>query len=100
MNGHDNGLTSEQNGCADLAMADSGKMELTDLRRQILFLQGQLEDKEKKVSSLQEQLTKMCTDTYLSNSAPASTTSKEMSNAATQTDKVSYNEIFSMNWKK
>ncbi|XP_044756451.1 uncharacterized protein LOC123315003 isoform X3 [Coccinella septempunctata] len=90
MNGQNNGLVSEQNGFPEEAEEDSGKLELIDLKRQILFLQGQLEDKEKKVMSLENQLTKMCTDNYLSNSAPASTTSmsREMSNAATQTDRI------------
>ncbi|XP_045465816.1 uncharacterized protein LOC123674780 isoform X2 [Harmonia axyridis] len=89
MNGQNNGLVSEHNGC-DGAEEESKRFELADLRRQVLFLQGQLEDKDRKVMSLQDQLTKMCTDNYQSNSAPASTTSmnKEMSNAATQTEKI------------
>lgn len=66
-------------------------MELAELRRQILFLQGQLEDKEKTVQTLQEQLIKLTNDNYHANSAPASTVSPEnqMCNAATQTERVS-----------
>ncbi|KAK9891776.1 hypothetical protein WA026_016574 [Henosepilachna vigintioctopunctata] len=88
-NGHFNGFSSEANSCSETE-EDSGRLELMDLRRQVLFLQGQLEDKESTVKSLQEQMTKMCVDNYLSNSAPASTlnTEKEMCNAATQTERI------------
>lgn len=67
------------------------KIELAELRRQILFLQGQLEDKEKTVQSLQEQMIQLTNDNYHANSAPASTVSPEnqMCNAATQTERVS-----------
>lgn len=67
------------------------RLELAELRRQVLFLQGQLEDKEKTVQSLQEQMIKLANDNYHSNSAPASTISHEsqMCNAATQTERVS-----------
>lgn len=66
-------------------------MELAELRRQILFLQGQLEDKEKTVQSLQEQMIKLTNENYHANSAPTSTTSPEnqMCNTATQTERVS-----------
>ncbi|KAL3278326.1 hypothetical protein HHI36_013657 [Cryptolaemus montrouzieri] len=89
MNGHFHGFSSETNSCSEME-EDSGKLELVDLQRQVLFLQGQLEDKEKTVQSLQEQMTKICVDNYLSNSAPASTVNneKEMCNAATQTDRI------------
>lgn len=62
----------------------------------MLFLQGQLEDKEKMVHDLQEQMIKLSTDTYTSNSAPASTIGCEnnnVCNAATQTERV--NKLFS-----
>lgn len=67
------------------------KMELTELRRQILFLQGQLEDKEKTVQFLQEQVIKLSNENYYTNSAPASTSSSEnqICNTATQTERVS-----------
>ncbi|XP_018579087.1 uncharacterized protein LOC108917117 isoform X3 [Anoplophora glabripennis] len=66
------------------------RLELAELRRQVLFLQGQLEDKEKTVQSLQEQMIKLANDNYHSNSAPASTISHEsqMCNAATQTERI------------
>ncbi|KAJ8919217.1 hypothetical protein NQ315_012205 [Exocentrus adspersus] len=66
------------------------RLELAELRRQVLFLQGQLEDKEKTVQSLQEQMIKLANDNYHANSAPASTISHEsqMCNAATQTERI------------
>lgn len=71
--------------------ANDSRLELAELRRQVLFLQGQLEDKEKTVQELQEQMIKLATDNYTSNSAPASTVAASESctcNAATQTERV------------
>jgi hypothetical protein len=71
--------------------ANDSRLELAELRRQVLFLQGQLEDKEKTVQELQEQMIKLATDNYTSNSAPASTVAASESctcNAATQTERI------------
>lgn len=70
---------------------EKARLELAELRRQVLFLQGQLEDKEKTVNSLQEQMIKLANENYHANSAPASTVASEnqMCNAATQTERVS-----------
>ncbi|KYB29199.1 hypothetical protein TcasGA2_TC000995 [Tribolium castaneum] len=88
-NGLFNGLCSS----SDDAQSDEtneSRFELAELRRQVLFLQGQLEDKEKTVQDLQEQMLKLATDNYTSNSAPASTVATEspMCNAATQTERI------------
>ncbi|KAJ8944716.1 hypothetical protein NQ318_007929 [Aromia moschata] len=76
---------------ATATAADEARLELAELRRQVLFLQGQLEDKEKTVLSLQEQMIKLANDNYHANSAPASTTAAHESqtcNAATQTERI------------
>ncbi|KAG5874656.1 hypothetical protein JTB14_006509 [Gonioctena quinquepunctata] len=66
------------------------RFEVAELSRQVLFLQGQLEDKEKTVQSLQEQMIKLTDDNYHANSAPASTMScdNQTCNAATQTERI------------
>ncbi|XP_060523649.1 uncharacterized protein LOC132700390 isoform X2 [Cylas formicarius] len=66
------------------------RLELADLRRQVIFLQGQLEDKEKAVQHLQEQVVQLVDQNYQSNSAPASTITSDSlrCNAATQTDRI------------
>lgn len=70
--------------------------ELADLRRQVIFLQGQLEDKDRAIQHLQLQVAKQqdlinsadsqssASSTYGSNMSA----SKDVSNAATQTEKV------------
>lgn len=66
------------------------KLELSELKRQVLFLQGQLEDKEKTVMSLQNQVVKLVNENEKSQSAPASAVCEtSTSNAATQTERVS-----------
>lgn len=101
-NGIFNGLTSCPCPSDDFSDAGSSednevraRMELADLRRQVLFLQGQLEDREKTVQQLREQMLKLAADNYHANSAPASTVSSQMQddvqamcNAATQTERV------------
>lgn len=90
-NGIFNSLCNSDSDTAQEDNEQKAKMELAELRRQILFLQGQLEDKEKTVQSLQEQMIKLTNENYHANSAPASTISSEnqMCNAATQTERVS-----------
>lgn len=94
-NGLFNGLCSNIDAAQNQEdVDDDGKMELSELRKQVLFLQGQLEDKEKAVVTLQEQVIKLASENYTSNSAPASTTFHHtdmniMCNAATQTERVS-----------
>ncbi|XP_056644197.1 uncharacterized protein LOC130450059 isoform X2 [Diorhabda sublineata] len=64
-------------------------LELAELRRQVLFLQGQLEDREKTVQNLQQQMLRLAEDNYHANSAPASTTCESQTcNAATQTERI------------
>jgi predicted RNase H-like nuclease (RuvC/YqgF family) len=89
-NGLFNGLCSSVDDAQNDEANDS-RLELAELRRQVLFLQGQLEDKEKTVQELQEQMIKLATDNYTSNSAPASTVAASESctcNAATQTERI------------
>ena len=88
-NGLFNGLCSSGDD-AQSDEANDNRLELAELRRQVLFLQGQLEDKEKTVLELQEQMVKLTTDNFTSNSAPASTVAAEYAtcNAATQTERV------------
>ncbi|XP_017778420.1 PREDICTED: uncharacterized protein LOC108564041 isoform X3 [Nicrophorus vespilloides] len=63
--------------------------ELANLRRQVLFLQDQLEDKERMVQNLQEEMVKLATDQQNSQSAPASVNVAAMTcNAATQTERL------------
>ncbi|CAG9863191.1 unnamed protein product [Phyllotreta striolata] len=63
--------------------------ELVDLRRQVLFLQGQLEDKEKTVQTLQEKMVRLVDENYHASSAPASTScDSQTCNAATQTERI------------
>ncbi|XP_044575807.1 uncharacterized protein LOC123259380 isoform X3 [Cotesia glomerata] len=66
--------------------------ELTDLRRQVIFLQGQLEDKDRAIQNLQLQVAKQqdlinSVDSQNSSVSYGSST-KDMSNAATQTEKI------------
>ncbi|KAJ8672542.1 hypothetical protein QAD02_003801, partial [Eretmocerus hayati] len=67
--------------------SQSDAEELADLRRQVVFLQGQVDEKERTIQSLQTQLTR-----YQNSSGAIEKTSngdsKETSNAATQTDKL------------
>ncbi|XP_044258747.1 uncharacterized protein LOC123007486 isoform X2 [Tribolium madens] len=88
-NGLFNGLCSSSDDAQNDETAEN-RFELAELRRQVLFLQGQLEDKEKTVQELQEQMLKLATENYTSNSAPASTVAVEssMCNAATQTERI------------
>ncbi|XP_063926098.1 serine-rich adhesin for platelets isoform X3 [Zophobas morio] len=88
-NGLFNGLCSSGDD-AQSDEANDNRLELAELRRQVLFLQGQLEDKEKTVLELQEQMVKLTTDNFTSNSAPASTVAAEYAtcNAATQTERI------------
>ncbi|XP_072396670.1 uncharacterized protein [Diabrotica undecimpunctata] len=83
--------------CPDNDVSDDGSSqneakvisELAELRRQVLFLQGQLEDREKTVQNLQEQMVRLAEDNYHANSAPASTTCESSTcNAATQTERM------------
>lgn len=62
------------------------RFELADLRRQVLFLQAQLEDRERTVQQLRQQVVEVTS----SNSAPTSIceSTAEMCNAATQTERV------------
>ncbi|XP_074104571.1 uncharacterized protein LOC141531009 isoform X3 [Cotesia typhae] len=66
--------------------------ELTDLRRQVIFLQGQLEDKDRAIQNLQLQVAKQqdlinSVDSQNSSVSYGSST-KDVSNAATQTEKI------------
>ncbi|CAH2008284.1 unnamed protein product [Acanthoscelides obtectus] len=71
---------------------DSGtkaKFEMAELRKQVLFLQGQIEDRETTIQSMQEQMIKLSNENYHANSAPASVTADcQMCNAATQTERI------------
>nr|CAI5818996.1 unnamed protein product [Callosobruchus analis] len=69
--------------------ATKAKFELAELRKQVLFLQGQIEDRETTIQSLQEQMVKLANENYHANSAPASVTADcQMCNAATQTERI------------
>ncbi|XP_022919571.2 uncharacterized protein [Onthophagus taurus] len=57
------------------------KLEVEDLKRQVLFLQGQVEDRDK-------QLQELVAKNEASTSAPSSIITVETSNAATQTEKI------------
>ncbi|KRT81970.1 hypothetical protein AMK59_5461, partial [Oryctes borbonicus] len=85
-NGLFNGLSSETDSL-DTDDSTNSRLELEDLKRQVLFLQGQVEDREKTVQELQEQMSKLINENYISKSAPASTISTETCNAATQTER-------------
>ncbi|XP_066250076.1 uro-adherence factor A isoform X2 [Euwallacea similis] len=61
------------------------KLELTDLKRQVLYLQGQLEDKENTVSNLQKQIDELATRTLPSCLFAQDT--QNTCNAATQTER-------------
>ncbi|XP_066155085.1 serine-rich coiled-coil domain-containing protein 2 isoform X2 [Euwallacea fornicatus] len=61
------------------------KLELTDLKRQVLYLQGQLEDKENTVSNLQKQIDDLATKT--SPSCLFLQDTQNTCNAATQTER-------------
>ncbi|XP_050300735.1 uncharacterized protein LOC126739204 [Anthonomus grandis grandis] len=67
-------------------------LEMADLRRQILFLQGQLEDKEKTVSTLQKQIIDLATQSNhnsLDNATVLTVDTQNGScNAATQTERL------------
>lgn len=84
-------FNSPGNSDLDTTMEEYTQMELSELRRQILFLQGQLEDKEEIVQSLREQTIKFTSLNYHDSSAPATIISpkNQMCNAATQTERVS-----------
>lgn len=62
------------------------RFELADLRRQVLFLQAQLEERERTVQQLRQQVADVTTSSSAPTSICDSTT--EMCNAATQTDRV------------
>ncbi|XP_057338738.1 uncharacterized protein LOC130676489 isoform X2 [Microplitis mediator] len=65
--------------------------ELTDLRRQVIFLQGQLEDKDRAIQNLQLQVAKqqdLINSVDSQSSVSYASSSKDMSNAATQTEKI------------
>ncbi|XP_031332128.1 uncharacterized protein LOC116162620 isoform X4 [Photinus pyralis] len=83
-NGLFNGLSSEMASTENVSLeGGSSRLELADLRRQVLFLQGQLDDRDQMIN-------KLITDNETAKSAPASTISYEVStvNAATQTDRL------------
>ncbi|KAI4479403.1 hypothetical protein M0804_011188 [Polistes exclamans] len=96
-----NGLfyTLSEGGTADVSTSPgSGESsiadELTDLRRQVIFLQGQVEDKDRTIQILQFQMTKLkaSNGTDVENNTPSANCSKsllvDMCNAATQTEKI------------
>ncbi|XP_015589706.1 uncharacterized protein LOC107265132 isoform X3 [Cephus cinctus] len=68
--------------------------EMADLRRQVIFLQGQLEDRDRTIQLLQVQMTKyqglnsVDSQSCASSMHSSSTGFKETCNAATQTEKV------------
>lgn len=63
--------------------------EMADLKRQVIFLQQQLEEREKTVQNLQLEINKT-TDVGKSN---GTSESREQCNAATQTDRVMCNLV-------
>ncbi|XP_012285930.1 uncharacterized protein LOC105702722 isoform X2 [Orussus abietinus] len=75
-------------GGGNITVAD----ELADLRRQVVFLQGQLEDKDRTIQLLQLQMTKYqginCTDAQSGASSMQSSSIKDTCNATTQTEKM------------
>ncbi|KAI4487021.1 hypothetical protein M0802_012121 [Mischocyttarus mexicanus] len=96
-----NGLfyTLNEGGTADVSTSpgsggSSITDELTDLRRQVVFLQGQVEDKDRTIQILQFQMTKLkaSSSTDVENNTPSANCSKtllvDMCNAATQTEKI------------
>ncbi|KAF5300351.1 hypothetical protein FQR65_LT09181 [Abscondita terminalis] len=89
-NGLFNGLSSEFTSSENVDDSGSARLELADLRRQVLFLQGQLDDREQVVQDLQQRMTRLIIDNEQAKSAPASTVSSEVStaNAATQTERM------------
>ncbi|KAK5650938.1 hypothetical protein RI129_001967 [Pyrocoelia pectoralis] len=83
-NGLFNGLSSEMASAENISLdGGNSRLELADLRRQILFLQGQLDDRDQIIN-------KLIIDNETAKSAPASTVSSEVftANAATQTERV------------
>ncbi|GLV42039.1 uncharacterized protein CBL_05002 [Carabus blaptoides fortunei] len=89
-NGLYNGLSNEQSDLdsvdCDSDFASNSNMEMAELRRQIEFLHSQLEDKDRTVQQLQNQVTKYSLGAHLSSGF--SDREREMCNAATQTDRV------------
>ncbi|CAG9771070.1 unnamed protein product [Ceutorhynchus assimilis] len=63
------------------------KLELADLRRQVIFLQGQLEDKEKTVTHLQRQIGDLAIQNTHSNAPALPIDIQNRCNAATQTER-------------
>lgn len=87
-NGFFNGLNSHAPP-STVDEPDNARLELADLRRQVLFLQGQLEDRERTVQNLQEQMVRYVSANEGARSAPASTIAEAVTcNAATQTERV------------
>lgn len=92
-NGFFNGLstTTTTTGDSSTTTTPNTRLELADLKRQILFLQGQLEDRERTVQMLQEQMVKYVSTNDSAHSAPASTVCETATcNAATQTERVRF----------
>ncbi|XP_015188874.1 PREDICTED: homeobox protein prospero isoform X2 [Polistes dominula] len=96
-----NGLfyTLSEGGTADVSTSpgsggSSIADELTDLRRQVVFLQGQVEDKDRTIQILQFQMAKLkaSNGTDVENNTSSANCSKtllvDMCNAATQTEKI------------
>ncbi|XP_035740412.1 putative mediator of RNA polymerase II transcription subunit 26 isoform X2 [Vespa mandarinia] len=96
-----NGLfyTLNESGTADVSTSpgsggSSIADELTDLRRQVIFLQGQVEDRDRTIQILQFQMTKLKTSNGadMESNIPSANFSKsllvDMCNAATQTEKI------------
>lgn len=73
-NGYDGECNGEEGECAQVA----------DLRKQILFLQSQLEDRDRTVQQLQGRVARFSLNTSLKSRLD------NMCNAATQTDRVSF----------
>ncbi|XP_044726833.1 uncharacterized protein LOC123290639 isoform X2 [Chrysoperla carnea] len=84
-NGHFNINDGMNNQSTENVGADE-RFELADLRRQVLFLQAQLEERERTVQQLRQQVADVTTSSSAPTSICDSTT--EMCNAATQTDRI------------
>lgn len=82
----DGGNTEDGN---ESGVGQSPQEEVADLRRQVVFLQQQLEEKERTIQLLQLQMTKYTNgDAAAANASSTNSAAKESCNAATQTERI------------
>ncbi|XP_019757462.2 uncharacterized protein LOC109535883 [Dendroctonus ponderosae] len=73
--------------CQNNNYSNEFRLELADLRRQVIFLQGQLDDKEKTVADLQKQIDHLAIGSTLDEPPLSELDNQTTCNAATQTER-------------